>query len=467
MKQHYKPMLAQPAKAAFTSKDWIFEVKWDGIRAISYVNTDFSIRSRNNKELKENFPELEELKNLAENAVFDGEIITIKNGKEDFQTLIERSKAASAYEIRYLAQRFPATYLVFDIIEKDQNPLVNLPLAERKKILKESLKEGKNVVLSVFVEEEGEAYYDAALSKGLEGIVAKKKDSPYEPGVRSSNWLKIKKIVSCDCAIFGYTKGAGKRQETFGALILGLYDGDRPVYVGKVGTGFSDDEMRRLLVTFRNLETQEKTLEGVEIQEEIVWLKPELVCEVAYQTVTKDGRLRMPRFTSLRSDKLPKDCTADQIRQGSLQEYVSKRDFDATPEPLGDKNQKEGMVFVVQEHRARRLHYDLRLERERVLKSWAVPKGIPTQNGEKRLAVQTEDHPLDYRNFEGTIPPGQYGAGTVKIWDKGTYELKLWEKDKIEFALRGERLHGRYVLTRFKKAGEKEWLLLKTRGQSA
>jgi DNA ligase D-like protein (predicted ligase)/DNA ligase D-like protein (predicted 3'-phosphoesterase) len=463
MKPSYKPMLAQPAKAAFSSRDWIFEVKWDGIRAISYVTADFSIKSRNNKELRQNFPELEELKDLTENTVLDGEIITIKEGNADFQTVIERSKATSAYEIRYLAQKFPATYVVFDIIEKDGKPLINLPLIERKRILKESLKEGKNVVLSVFVEEEGEAYYEAALEKGSEGIVAKKKTSLYEPGIRSGNWLKIKKIKSCDCAIFGYTKGEGKRQETFGALILGLYDRERPVYVGKVGTGFSEDEMQRLLARFKTLETQEKTLEGVEIPEEIVWLKPLLVCEVAYQTVTNDGKLRMPRFRGLRIDKRPEECTINQIKQSNLEEYVSRRDFRVTPEPLDTKTQAEGRVFVVQEHHARRLHYDLRLEREGVLRSWAVPKGIPTQSGEKRLAVQTEDHPLEYRKFEGTIPPGQYGAGTVKIWDKGSYQLKVWAEDKIEFTLNGDRLHGKYVLAKFKKAGEKDWLLLKTR----
>jgi DNA ligase D-like protein (predicted 3'-phosphoesterase) len=97
------------------------------------------------------------------------------------------------------------------------------------------------------------------------------------------------------------------------------------------------------------------------------------------------------------------------------------------------------------------------------LKSWAVPKGIPEQSGEKRLAVETEDHPLVYRSFEGTIPEGQYGAGTVKIFDSGTYETKVWNENIVEFTLHGQRLRGRYVLARFKKAGEKQWLLLKAK----
>ena len=127
---------------------------------------------------------------------------------------------------------------------------------------------------------------------------------------------------------------------------------------------------------------------------------------------------------------------------------------------LGEEKQA-GKVFVIQEHHARRLHYDLRLEKKGVLKSWAVPKGVPEETSEKRLAVETEDHPLDYASFEGAIPKGQYGAGTVKIWDKGLYEAKVWDEKMIEFILKGEKLKGRYVLVRLKKAGEKSWLLLK------
>ncbi|MBM5804821.1 MAG: ATP-dependent DNA ligase [Candidatus Verstraetearchaeota archaeon] len=123
----------------------------------------------------------------------------------------------------------------------------------------------------------------------------------------------------------------------------------------------------------------------------------------------------------------------------------------------------EGRSFVVHEHHARRLHYDFRLEKGGVLKSWAVPKGLPEEPGEKRLAIEVEDHSLKYREFEGTIPEGQYGAGTVRIWDKGSYEPLVWSKDTIEFVLSGDRLHGRYVLTRFKKAGERQWLLLKAK----
>ncbi len=463
MKRLYKPMLAQPREAAFTSKDWIFEIKWDGIRAISYVNDTLNLRSRNDKELKYNFPELGELKTLARSVVLDGEIVVMREGKADFQTLLERANTTSPRDIEYMANRFPSTYVVFDILEKDGVSLIDLPLIERKKILREHVKEDGRLVFSLFVEEEGEAYYEAALKKGIEGIMAKRKDSPYQPGVRSGNWLKIKKVTSCDCVIFGYTKGQGAREETFGALILGLYDQSRAVFVGKVGTGFTENTMELLLEAFKPLGVQEETLGGVDVPEQITWLKPELVCEVGYQSVTKDGKLRMARFRGLRADKKPSECSIDQIRRSGLGEYVARRDFAVTPEPIGGEARGESKIFVVQEHHARKLHHDLRLEREGVLKSWAVPKGIPELAGDKRLAVETEDHPLEYASFEGTIPPGQYGAGTVRIWDKGEYQLKVWERDKIEFLLKGEKLNGRYVLARFKKAGEKQWLLLKAR----
>jgi bifunctional non-homologous end joining protein LigD len=459
-------MLARLASQPFSSMEWIFEIKWDGFRAVAYVNEELSLRSRNGKELKYNFPELEELKRLTRNVVLDGEIVVMKEGKPDFQALLERGQAVSPVEIELQAKRSPVVYVVFDILEKDALSLVNLPLTERKRILGNSVREGRHVLLSDFVEEKGEAYYKIALEKGLEGIMAKKKDSPYEPGARSGNWLKIKKLRSCDCVIFGYTKGSGARAETFGALLLGLYDGEKPVYVGKVGTGFSQAMLKILSEMFQQLKTSEAPF-TVDVPEKITWLKPALVCEVSYQVVTREGRLRMPRFSGLRKDKLPSECTVDQMGQGELQEYLSKRDFSVTTEPVAGEKYGEGRSFVVQEHHARRLHYDLRLEKDGVLKSWAVPKGIPESTEEKRLAVETEDHPLGYADFEGAIPKGQYGAGTVKIWDKGVYELKVWDENMVEFTLKGQRLRGRYVLVRLKKAGEKNWLLLKGREKDA
>ncbi|VVB55685.1 DNA ligase [uncultured archaeon] len=468
MKQ-YKPMFARLAEAPFSSDDWIFEVKWDGIRAISYITDELSLKSRNQKELTDIFPELSELKALAGNSVLDGEIIIMKDGKSDIQTLIQRMQDTNPREIMFMAGKFPATYIIFDILEKDGKELSDTPLMERKRILKNSVKEGNFIVLSLFVEGTGVAYYRAAMEKGLEGIIAKKKQSSYEPGKRSNNWLKIKPEKTCDCVIFGYTEGEGNREKIFGSLILGLYDAKGPVFIGKVGTGFSREYMENLKLTLDKHKVEEETLPGVDKEREITWLRPDIVCEVGYQSITDDGKLRIPVFKSLREDKDPLECTIDQIRP-VISDYAEKRDFSITPEPpMLHETEKDmgtdmgtGMSkFVVQEHHARRLHYDLRLEKDGVLKSWAVPKGPPEISGDRRLAVQVEDHPLEYGKFEGTIPQGQYGAGTVKIWDKGFYETIYWKEDKIEFIAKGEKMEGRYVLVKFKKAGEKNWLLFK------
>src|SRR6476620_7089893 len=146
--------------------------------------------------------------------------------------------------------------------------------------------------------------------------------------------------------------------------------------------------------------------------------------------------------------------------KAELGEYERKRDFGATPEPAPKGRRKKAGAprFVVQEHSARRLHWDLRLEHDGVAASWAIPNGIPLDPAENRKAVHTEDHPLEYLEFEGEIPAGEYGAGTMRIWDRGTYELEKWEEGKVVFSFSGERLSGRYALFRAGKE-EKDWMI--------
>jgi DNA ligase D-like protein (predicted 3'-phosphoesterase) len=529
-------MLARSATGPFDSDAWLFEIKWDGVRAIAYVNDTLSLKSRNDWELGGQFPELAELLTLAPGTVLDGEIVAMSGGRPDMQALLSRLQKGSG-RLPLSGAPVPVTYIVFDILEKDKKPLTDLPLSKRREILKTSVKEGPHVILSVPVEGSGEDYYRVAIAKGLEGVMAKRKDSPYEPGQRSGAWLKVKGQKTCDCVIAGYTSGKGSRASTFGALILGLYENSRRstapeeasggktvshpsspdgsfgralLYIGKVGTGFSDRDRELLMETFSPLMTPVPQLQGTERNETVVWLDPVLVGEVAYQEVTKEGKLRIPRFIRIRSDKKPEECTTDQLadvkvspvrkrtamkgpqavrdRTGSafadpstkeetghpdkqpaaadaaLKTYQEKRNFAVTREPEGPGSLAEGHSFVVQEHHSRRLHYDFRLERDGVLKSWAVPKGIPTDPGAKHLAVAVEDHPLEYGHFEGSIPKGEYGAGTVTIWDRGTYDTKHWADDKIEVILHGSRLNGHYVLVTFRRAGKNEWLLFKAGG---
>ena len=146
-----------------------------------------------------------------------------------------------------------------------------------------------------------------------------------------------------------------------------------------------------------------------------------------------------------------------------LEEYRRKREFRKTPEPRGAERGGGENRFVVHKHQARHLHYDYRLEMEGVLKSWAVPKGVPVEPGVRRLAVQVEDHPVEYLDFAGQIPEGEYGAGTVEIWDKGNFELDQKTSDRLEFTLKGEKLSGGYVLIH---TDQNNWLLIKRKEKS-
>jgi DNA ligase D-like protein (predicted 3'-phosphoesterase) len=149
----------------------------------------------------------------------------------------------------------------------------------------------------------------------------------------------------------------------------------------------------------------------------------------------------------------------------TLKEYKEKRDFRKTPEPRPEAVPREGqsLVYVIQKHWASHLHYDLRLEKKGVLKSWAIPKAPPEEEGVRRLAVETEDHPLEYKDFEGVIPEGEYGAGRVEIWDKGTYQEEETGPTKKVFVIKGRRLNGRYALIKLKprNAADKNWLFFK------
>lgn len=148
-------------------------------------------------------------------------------------------------------------------------------------------------------------------------------------------------------------------------------------------------------------------------------------------------------------------------RKMGLKKYWEKRDFEKTTEPKGNKKGSGGNIYVIQKHAATHLHYDLRLEMDGVLKSWAVPKTPPTEKGVKRLAVKVEDHPIEYAEFEGIIAEGQYGAGTVEIWDKGRYVLKERDHNKLVFEIKGSKLRGIYCLVEYKGKGLKNWLFFK------
>lgn len=157
------------------------------------------------------------------------------------------------------------------------------------------------------------------------------------------------------------------------------------------------------------------------------------------------------------------------MAKNRLSEYRHRRDFRKTKEPKGSRRRPgaDGPIFVIQKHAASTLHYDFRLEIDGVLRSWAVPKGPSTDPSQKRLAIPTEDHPLDYADFEGRIPDGEYGAGAVIVWDTGSYEKMKEEDDRLEVYLRGKKVFGPYALVRMDRDDDEQWLLVKMRGDGA
>ena len=284
----YKPMLAMLGRP-FSDPEWIFESKWDGIRAISYVNDNVRILSRSGIDISMKFPEISKaVSESTGNVVIDGEIVLVKNGKQDFQTLMQRFQSDDKTRISILSEEYPAVYVVFDILEVNDKPIINQPLEERRRILFDKVNDTDTIKVIKFIKGDGVNYFKAARSLGFEGIMAKKLGSPYEPGKRSNNWLKIKKTKTLDVIVLGYKPGQGSREGTFGSLEIGAYYNGKLVNLGFVGTGFNEGEL--------------KLVKG------LVESKKKFVIEVEYQEMTKDWKLRMPRFVKLRLDKEPEEC---------------------------------------------------------------------------------------------------------------------------------------------------------------
>ncbi len=312
-----KPMLAFPAKP-FDSEDYIFEIKYDGTRTISYVDVENkSVRFLNRRGIyfEWRYPEitkvlLESVK--ANKVILDGEIVILVDGKPNFWKLQEREHTDDRMRIEILSELYPATFIVFDILYKDGEELISLPLMKRKEILKEILNESERVKISEFIVGEGTKFFQKVKELGLEGIMAKKKDSPYLIGRRSEYWLKIKVLKTVDCVICGYTKGEGAREKYFGALVLGCYEDGKLRYIGRVGTGFDESDLKALKEKLDKIRITSPPFDIFEeepnVKEKMIFTKPIYVCEVKCMEVTKDKKLRAPVFLRLREDKNPEEC---------------------------------------------------------------------------------------------------------------------------------------------------------------
>ncbi|MDQ4014055.1 MAG: DNA ligase, partial [Thermoproteota archaeon] len=256
-----KPMLATLIDKPFNKKEWVFEVKWDGIRSIFYLNKTkdiLKLQSRNGIDITHRYPEIIEGLKLVvkcnESAVVDGEIVVLnKEGYPDFGSHKERMSVNSIRDINKLSKDFPATYYLFDILYLDGEDLQNQSYNDRRKILDEVIHQPddgnsskKRIRISEYIEEQGIDVFDRVKKMGLEGIIAKNKFSKYFQGSRSKDWLKIKNTKTQDCVVIGYTTGEGNREKYFGSLILAVYDEGRLRFVGHTGSGFNTSQLGRV-----------------------------------------------------------------------------------------------------------------------------------------------------------------------------------------------------------------------------
>ncbi len=297
---YIKPMLAKLHEEPFNDPEWIYEIKWDGYRAIAEVNgKDSRLYSRNGLSFSEDYPVVfEELKKIRKRVVLDGEIVALDaKGKPAFQLIQQYAKN----------QDGPICYYVFDCLEVNGKSIENKPLLERKKILREMLPNSDVIVYCDHVDEKGKEIFKALKKQKLEGMIAKKADSTYREGFRSPDWLKVKNVMMEEAVIAGYTEARGGRK-FFGALVLGVYKKGKLVYIGHTGTGFNSATLKDVFTKLQPLKTKQSPFDKeVAVNAPVTWVKPKLVCNLKYTEVTEGGTRRHPVFMGLRIDKAAKD----------------------------------------------------------------------------------------------------------------------------------------------------------------
>ncbi|MEP7353819.1 MAG: DNA ligase D [Acidobacteriota bacterium] len=347
MPKHLTPMLAEIGRGAPPSgDDWLFEIKWDGVRALCYVeNGRMKMVSRNGNLMDFQYPELSILPHHlnADNAIIDAEITLLdERGIPSFEALQKRINVAEASAVATLARHHPAVLYLFDVLYLDGHDLRGVELGQRKQLLQTILKPSPSIRYSDVFEGSGADLLEAAKQQGLEGIVAKRRHSFYESR-RSSAWVKYKIHSSDSVVLCGFTKG---ERELFGALVLGIYENGILRWTGNVGTGFDRKLMLAIHAKLAPLAIKQCPLapERDLPKKDVTWVSPELVCEVRYTNITNDGKLRAPVFVGLRPDIDPLDCVRTNATQDPVNAEMPTRDHLLSP------TQAEAIV-TVDDHR--------------------------------------------------------------------------------------------------------------------
>jgi bifunctional non-homologous end joining protein LigD len=302
-----KPMLAYLAKEPFDREGWLYETKWDGYRVLAYKGNQVNLLSRGQKSFNAQFPMIaEELKKLPGHFILDGEIVILDaKGKSNFQLLqnYQRRKQGTPY------------CFFFDILSFEGQTLTSLPLVDRKLILKTLLESVPlpHIKFSEHVMKKGTAFFRKAVKLGLEGIIAKRADSPYQFH-RSRDWLKIKTSMRQEVVIGGFTKPRGSRKR-LGALLVGVYQQRKLVYCGHVGGGFTDKLLEDIYAELQKYTTESCPFVSCPIPNApVTWVKPKLVCEVSFLEWTEDGIMRQPIFKGMRKDKPAKEVKKEECK---------------------------------------------------------------------------------------------------------------------------------------------------------
>jgi bifunctional non-homologous end joining protein LigD len=302
-----RPMLARLSMLPNDEAEWAFEVKWDGVRAITRSQPGrISFLSRNGNDVTAAYPELRALNNAlgSHEAILDGEIVAFdERGLPSFQALQPRMHLRGKTAIHRVAHIKPVTYVLFDLLWLDGHSLAGLPYAERRARLRALNLEGERWRTPDFQVGEGTSFLAATKEQGLEGVVAKRLDSPYTPGGRGGSWLKVKNVQRQELVIGGWTEGKGSRSQSIGALHLGIYENGALRYAGKLGTGFDANELERLAGLLGPLARNDSPFTGPQPPKGAHFVKPKLVCEVEFTEWTRAGTLRHPSYKGLREDK--------------------------------------------------------------------------------------------------------------------------------------------------------------------
>jgi len=315
-----QPMLAEGGYQPFDDPTWRFEPKLDGIRCLANLSTDLTrLVTRTGRDVTPQYPDLHMIHELVNevNAVIDGEIVAFdEEGRNSFEALQQRMNLANEREIKRAAKQVPVALVAFDLLWLDGRDVTGLKLEERRGLLEAIAEEDARLQVVTYVDGRGTQLTQAARSLGLEGVVAKRKGSRYQPGKRSADWRKIKLTNTQDCVILGWTPGQGGRAGTFGALLVGAYDRGELRWVGQVGTGFTDRMLERLMDLLSPLESAAPASEDPELAavKGATFVEPRLVCVVEYLEITKStGKMRAPSFKGLRDDKAPEDCVLEPV----------------------------------------------------------------------------------------------------------------------------------------------------------